>query len=419
MYALERFGSEGQRRRWLPALAAGERLATIAFTEPEAGSDAGAIRTRAARAECGDGWVLEGTKCWITHGGDADLMIVSARTGELALGLRGVSAFLVEREADGVELVGLEEKTGLGGSPTAALALPAIALPGDRLLGALGQGGAVMLSGVGMTRVAIAAQALGIGKRAFEAAARFALERVQGGCRIVEHDAVRARLAEMALALFAIENLVCWDARLEARGDWHVREMSIAKYYASEALQELTQRAIGVHGGCGCARCCEVERCRREAVALPLFGGTSEIQWFIIARELADDERAGTGYRRRDGALCAELAARAAGSPRLAALAARLADAVETLWRCAERVAALEPELRAPCERELAELATASAVAQALLWQATAAGAGALEHELAAAALDRLGERAATTVAAIASGDPRRELKRLVREQLE
>jgi hypothetical protein len=402
-YVIDRFGTEAQRRRYLPSLARGERLATVAFSEPQAGSDAGSIRTRAERE--GDRYRLEGSKCWITHGGDADLLVATARTGPLELGIDGVSAFLVEREADGVELLGLEEKTGLSGSPTAALALPGIVLDADRRLGAEGEGGKVMFAGVGMTRVSIAAQALGIGKRAFQAAVEFARDRVQGGRPILEHEAVRERLAQIALALAASESLICRDGELEARGEWHVREMSIAKYYASEALQEVTTRAIGVHGGYGCSRAYEVERCRREAVALPLFGGTSEIQWFIVARELtlAAAGRAHADYRGRDLALLAELERRSAGQAELAALVRRARAGCERLWAEAARVAALEEEEARARERPLAELATALAVALALLFEASAEDGDELERALVPLAIEALELR----VAALAGVDHR------------
>jgi len=245
--------------------------------------------------------------------------------------------------------------------------------------------------------LAIAAQALGLGKRAFQAAVDFALERVQGGTTIVEHHAVQVRLAEIALALAAIEGLVCRDGEIEARGEWHVREMSIAKYYASEVLQEIATRAIGVHGGYGCSRAYEVERCRREAVALPLFGGTSEIQWFIISRELllCVQGRARADYRARDLDLLDRLAARAGERAGLAELTRRARAGCEELWAQATRVAVLGDAGRAH-ERPLAELATALAVALALLFQATAPDADDLELELASAGVEALEERAAS-----------------------
>jgi hypothetical protein len=311
-----------------------------------------------------------------------------------------------------------EDKTGLGGSPTAELAYPELRIPADRLLGAVGQGGAVMFAGVGMTRVSIAAQALGIAKRAFDAAVDFALQRVQGGQLIIEHDAVQQRFVDMALMISAIENLICSAARLEERGEWHVRETSIVKYYASEALQELTLRAINVFGGYGVSRQNVVERCRREAVALPLFGGTSEIQWQIIARELLEcvDGVAHVDYRRRDDGLMAELAARCAPAPALATLCARAAEALRRLWLAAAEVAAAAD--RVPYQRHLAELACACAVAQGLLWQASAATASELEHELAVVAVDRLEDRAAVACSRIAGGVTRRALKRTLRALL-
>lgn len=412
MYAIERYGNAAQKARYLPRMAAGELIATVAFTEPGAGSDAGNIRTRAERD--GDAWVLSGDKLWITNGGDADLLITTARTGSQKDAIDGVSAFILEREADGVEVVGLEDKTGLSGSPTAALHYPDIRVPADRLLGRLNHGGHVMFAGVGMTRVNIGAQALGIAKRAFDAATDFALERVQGGALIVEHDAIQQRLADMALTIATMEHLICVDSRLEQLGQWHVREMSQAKYYCSEALQELTLRAINVHGGYGCSRDYVVERCRREAVALPLYGGTSEIQWYIIARELLESlaGRAKADYRARDAALCQELEGRCDEEP-LRGLARRVRAATERLWRAVERVSGLENP--SPFYRHLTELTTALAGAQALVLGASAESAGELELDLARVAVDRLEDRAALSSRRIEAGVDRRDLKRVVR----
>jgi len=415
MYAIGRHGTPDQQRRYLPSMAAGERLASVAFTEPGAGSDAGNIRTRARRD--GDDWVLDGDKQWITDGGDADLLVTTARTGSVEAGIDGISTFIVEREADGVELTGLEDKTGLAGSPTAALHYPGIRIPGDRLLGRLNRGAHVMFAGVGMTRVNIGAQALGIARRAFDAAAEFALQREQGGCRIVEHDAIQQRLADMALVISTMENLICLDSLLEHRGEWHVREMSQTKYYCSEALQELTLRAINVHGGYGCSRDHVVERCRREAVALPLYGGTSEIQWYIIARELLDS-LAGRGkvdYRERDHRLCQALLERATDPP-LEALALRVQAVTEQLWLAVERVAAMDHPT--PFHRHLTALSTALVGAQVLLWQATAPAPDALELELATVAVERLEDLARSVGRRIEDRRDRGVLKRLLRQRL-
>lgn len=417
MYCIGRYGTGAQKQRYLPRLAAGEIIASVAYTEPRAGSDAGDIRTRAARD--GDGWILGGDKLWITNGGDADLLVTTARTGPPGSGINGISAFIVEREADGVAVVGLEDKTGLAGSPTAALHYPDIRIPADRLLGPLHRGAQVMFAGVGMTRVNIGAQALGIAKRAFDAAVDFALEREQGGCLIVEHDAIQQRLVDMAVVIDTMEALICRDALLEQRGEWHVREMSQAKYYCSEALQELTLRAINVHGGYGCSRDYVVERCRREAVALPLYGGTSEIQWYIIARELLES-LAGRGkadYRARDAGLCDALEARAGRDAALAALAHQIRTATARLWHAVERVTAMQsPE---PFHRHLTEFSTALAGAQMLAWQAAAPDADELDRELASLALDRLEDVVATATARIEAGLDRGELKRLLRRRLD
>jgi alkylation response protein AidB-like acyl-CoA dehydrogenase len=412
MYVIERYGTEEQRRRYLPSMASGERLASVSFTEPTAGSDAGSIRTRATRDE--RGYVLSGSKLFITNGGDAEILVTTARTGPVEDGIHGVSAFIVEREEDGVEVVGLEEKTGLGGSPTAALSYPEVRIPADRLLGRENRGGEVMFAGVGMTRVNIGAQALGIAKRAFDAAVSFALQREQGGCLIAEHDAIQQRLADMVSCISTMENMICWVSSLEQRRLWHVREMSVTKYFCSEALQELTLRAVGVHGGYGVSKHYEVERCRREAAALPLYGGTSEIQWLIISRELVDS-LSGEGhadYRARDRVMGLELQSRCQGSV-LPTLTRRVSAVQERMWAAVERVAGLPDPV--PFHRHLAELATALAATQVLLWQASAGSAGTLERELAAVAVDRLEDRATRSCARIDGQLTRGVLKSEVR----
>ncbi len=411
MYAIRRYGSDEQRARYLPALASGEQLASVAFTEPTAGSDAGSIRARAARD--GDDWVLTGEKLFITHGGDADLLITTARTDPAEEDIHGVSTFILETAADGVEVVGLEDKTGLAGSPTAALSYPDLRIPADRMLGPPGKGGSVMFAGVGMTRVNIGAQALGIAKRAFDAAAGFALQRVQGGAAIIEHDAIQQRLGRMALIISATENLICHDSWLEHQGRWHVREMSVAKYYASEALQELTLRAINVHGGYGVCKEYEVERCRREAVALPLYGGTSEIQWYIISRELLDslDGAGHADYRARDERWQAEVEKRC-DTPELERLATVVRESDAFLWESVELVASLDNQ--APFHRHLAELAVSLAAARVLLWQASAPGADALDRQLSAWAADLLEDCVTVCCGRIAEREDRAGVKAAV-----
>jgi alkylation response protein AidB-like acyl-CoA dehydrogenase len=366
MYIINRYGTPEQRLRYLPSMAKGERLATVAFTEPGAGSDAGKIRTRAEVD--GETYVLHGNKLFITNGGDADLLVTTARTGPLEQGIHGVSTFILEREADGVEILGLEDKTALNGSPTAALSYTDLRIPKDRLLGRLNHGGEVMFAGVGMTRVNIGAQALGIAKRAFDAAVEFAREREQGGQVILEHDAIQQRLAQMTLMISAMENMICWVSGLENLGQWHVREMSITKYFCSEALQLLTQRAINIFGGYGVSRGYAVERCRREATALPLYGGTSEIQWLIIAREYLDSlaGRSHFDYKTRDRELVQKLEA---GCPEARSdLVTRLANINEILWELCSDVSQFKDPV--PYYRHLTDLATSFSVAQTLLWQA-------------------------------------------------
>jgi len=221
----------------------------------------------------------------------------------------------------------------------------------------------------------------------------------------------------MALIISAMENLICHDSWLEQQQRWHVREMSIVKYYASEALQELTLRAINVFGGYGVCKEYEVERCRREAVALPLYGGTSEIQWYIIARELLDslDGQGHADYRARDERWQAEVELRCT-DPALRAQAAAVRRGDTRLWTAVEQVATLDHPV--PFQRHLAELATSLAVARVLLWQASAPGADELERQLSAWAVDLLDDRAAVSCARIVRGEDRAGLKGAVVDKI-
>ncbi len=407
MYIIERYGTEEQKRTYLPDLASGQRLATVAFTEPNAGSDAGSIRTTATLLE--DAYCLSGNKLFITNGGDADILVTTARTASLDAGIHGVSTFIIEREVDGVEVVGLEDKTALNGSPTAALSYNNIRIPKHRLLGAINHGGEVMFAGVGMTRVNIGAQALGIAKRAFDAACDFALERQQGGCVIVEHDAIQKRLAEMALTISAMENLICYVSKLEFECSWHVREMSVAKSYCSEELQKLTMWAVNVFGGYGVSKDYPVERCRREGLALPLYGGTSEIHWFIICRELIEDLNGKymQRYKNRDDVFFQSLLKRSTGFVK--ELTVRTKNAGEELWECVRHVAAQADPV--PYYSYLAELEVSKMVAQVLLWQASDRKAGTFERELAGAAVDSLENQLYLARRRIFSGETNANLK--------
>lgn len=365
MYVLNQFGTEPQKERYLPAMAAGDRYGGVAFTEPLAGSDAGSIRMRAVRR--GGSFVLNGTKSWITNGGDADILITTARTGPLELGFGGVSVFVVEREADGVSVTRLEEKTGLAGSPTAELLYDNVTVPGDRVVGQLGAGGRIALSGIGMTRANIGAQAIGIAKRAFSAACDYAIQRQQGGRCIVRHPAIQERLGWMATLISAMENLLYWAASVESQGDWYVREASIAKYFSSELLQELTMRAINVFGGYGCSKEFVVEQCRREAVALPLYGGTSEVQWYIISRELMSPQAA--DYRDRitlfdERTLRMMSPARRA---RLNGLTTLLQTDQALLAQAVHRVGQIPPDRQPLLYQHLAEMASWNEAARVML----------------------------------------------------
>ncbi|MCS6798165.1 MAG: acyl-CoA dehydrogenase family protein [Myxococcota bacterium] len=279
---LVRFGDEAQRARYVPRLARGEMLGAFALSEPDAGSDPASLRTVARRD--GDGWRLDGSKQWISHGDTAGLLVVWARTGEA--GSRGLSCFLVEGGAPGLVVSRLEDKMGLRASHTAALQLDGVRVPGEAMLGAPGDGFRIAMTALDGGRIGIGAQAIGIAQAAFEAMTRYARERVQFGVPIAEHQAVQWMIADSRVDRDAARLLVLRAAWLKERGVPFTREASMAKLVATEAAWRIVNRAVQVHGGYGYIREYPVERHLRDARVTQIYEGTSEIQRLVIARSL-------------------------------------------------------------------------------------------------------------------------------------
>ncbi len=278
------YGTEAQKERWLRPLATGRALCAFALTEPQGGSDAAALRTRAVRVE--DGWRLEGTKQFITTGRNADVTLVFAVTDPEG-GKRGISAFLVPTDSPGYRVARIEKKLGQNASDTCELVFEDLRLPPDALLGREGEGYRIALANLEGGRIGIAAQALGIARAALEAALAYAKEREAFGKPIIEHQGVAFRLADMATRLEAARQLVWHAAALRSAGEPCIREASMGKLFATDAGEWICSEAIQTFGGYGYLRDFPVERYWRAVRGTRIYEGTNDIQRIVIARELA------------------------------------------------------------------------------------------------------------------------------------
>ena len=284
------FGTEEQRARFVPLLARGEALGAFALTEPGSGSDAASLRTTATPA--GDGWVIEGTKQWITNGSHAGLFLVFARTDQAVAGARGISAFLVDGEQ--VVVTREEEKLGLHSSSTADIALQRAEVGSDRLLHEPGKGFSVAMATLDGGRIGIAAQAVGIAQASLDVAVRYAGEREQFGRPIGQFQGIQFMLADMAAEIEAARYLTLRAAWLKQSGLPHTSEGAMAKLFASRVAVEASRQAIQVLGGVGYTTEYPAERYYRDAKITEIYEGTSEIQRIVIARE-----RLGSGTHAR------------------------------------------------------------------------------------------------------------------------
>jgi butyryl-CoA dehydrogenase len=280
---LARFGTEAQKKRYLPRMASGEWLGCYALTEPAAGSDAGSIQTQAKRV--GDDYVLNGNKVFTTNGSRANLAIVYAVTDPTSR-KNGISAFLVERQTSGYVVDKIEDKLGLNASETAALRFENCRVPRENLLGHEGEGFRIALETLDGGRVGIAAQALGIAQACLEASLAYSQERKQFGEPIANFQAIQWMLADMATEIDAARLLTYRAASLQQQGKNVTREAAMAKLFASEASNRAAYKAVQIFGGYGYIKDFPVERFFRDARVTTLYEGTSEIQRLIIARQL-------------------------------------------------------------------------------------------------------------------------------------
>lgn len=277
------FGTEAQKQTWLPKLASGATIACFALTEPQAGSEAHNLKTRAVLE--GDQWVINGTKQFTSNAKRAGLAIVFAVTDPSA-GKRGLSAFLIPTETPGFHVEAMEKKMGLKASDTCALTLTNCRIPKDAMLGEEGRGLAIALSNLEGGRIGIAAQALGIARAAFDAALSYAKEREQFGKPIAEHQSIGNMLADMHTQINAARALILNAAALRTLNLPCISEASQAKLFASEIAESVCSKAIQIHGGYGYLEDYAVERHYRDARITQIYEGTSEIQRLVIAREL-------------------------------------------------------------------------------------------------------------------------------------
>ncbi|AVX20611.1 MULTISPECIES: acyl-CoA dehydrogenase [Carboxydocella] len=280
-----KFGTEEQKQKYLVPLAEGKKMGAFGLTEPFAGSDAGGTRTTAVLD--GDEWVLNGTKIFITNGGEAEIYVVFAMTDKEAKPKhKGISAFIVEKGTPGFTFGKKEHKLGIRSSPTMELVFDNCRIPKENLLGQLGEGFKIAMVTLDYGRIGIAAQALGIAQGAYEAALNYAKERKQFGQPIANFQAIQFMLADMATEIEAARLLVYRAAYLASQGVRISKEAAMAKMYASDVAMKVTTNAVQIFGGYGYTREFPVERMMRDAKITQIYEGTNEIQRVVISANI-------------------------------------------------------------------------------------------------------------------------------------
>ncbi|MFE9451509.1 acyl-CoA dehydrogenase family protein [Streptomyces sp. NPDC006739] len=297
-YALAAYGTKQQQVEHLPAMLSGGLLGAYCLSEPSSGSDAASLRTRAVRddggsprasaAGRGGDWVINGTKAWITHGGIADFYTVMARTGEE--GARGITAFLVPGDAEGLSGAVPEKKMGMKGSPTAQVHFDGVRVPDERRIGEEGQGFAIALAALDSGRLGIAACAIGLAQAALDEAVAYATGRLQFGRPISDFQGLRFMIADMATQIEAGRALYLAAARLRDAGRPFAKQAAMAKLHCTDTAMKVTTDAVQILGGYGYTADFPVERYMREAKVLQIVEGTNQIQRMVIARHVAGPE---------------------------------------------------------------------------------------------------------------------------------
>lgn len=280
-WGIETFGTEAQKQQYLPRLAAGEWIGSFCLSEPEAGSDATSQRTTAI--DMGDHYLLNGTKNWITNGGTSKLHIVIAQT-DAEKGHRGINAFLVETDWEGVAIGAKEDKLGIRSSDTHTIMYTDVKVPKENRIGEDGFGFKFAMKTLSGGRIGIAAQALGIAGGAYELSLAYAQERAAFGKPIIKHQAISFKLADMATEIEAAKMMVYRAAWLKDQGLDYDTASSMAKLYASEVAMRHSVEAVQIHGGYGFVKEYHVERLMRDAKITQIYEGTSEVQRIVISR---------------------------------------------------------------------------------------------------------------------------------------
>lgn len=277
---IEKFGTSAQKERWLTPLAQGKLLGCFCLSEPSTGSDAAAQQTTAVKTD--KGWILNGSKNWITNGKEADVAVVFAMNDK-AKGHKGISAFIVPQKTKGYEVAKLEHKMGIKASSTAQIHLDHVEVPDDALLGTVGEGFKVAMTTLDGGRIGIAAQALGIARAALEDARDYAKERTTFGSLVSDKQAIQFMFADIATELEAARLLTLRAAMLKDMGQKFSREAAMAKLFASEMAMRSTVKAVQIFGGFGYVEDYPAERHMRDAKITEIYEGTSEIQRLVIA----------------------------------------------------------------------------------------------------------------------------------------
>lgn len=283
LWGLEKFGNKEQKQKYIPVLAAGEKLGCFCLSEPEAGSDATSQKTTAI--DKGDHYLVNGTKNWITNGGSAEIALVMAQT-DVEKGHHGINCLLIEKGTEGFVVGKKEDKMGIRSSDTHSLMFSDVKVPKENRIGEDGFGFKFAMSTLNGGRIGIAAQALGIASGAYERSVQYAKERKAFGKSISQHQAIQFKLADMRTRIEAARLLIYKAALDKDQGRSYVESAAMAKVYASETAMWVTTQAVQVHGGYGYVKEYHVERMMRDAKITEIYEGTSEIQRLVIAREI-------------------------------------------------------------------------------------------------------------------------------------
>jgi len=281
---INKFGTEAQKREWLPELASGEIIGAYCLTEPNAGSDAASLGTT-ARLD-GDQWVIDGTKIWVTNGGTCGVMVVYARTDTAASKAKGISAFIVPKSTKGITVGKPEKKCGIRGSSTTEMLFDGVRVPKANLLGELNGGFKIAMDTLDGGRIGIASQAVGIGRACLEAATKYSKEREQFGRPIADFQAIQWKLADMSTRLEASRMLVLKAAWLRDRGERCTQASAQAKLYASQTANFCADECLQIHGGAGYTDHFIVERLFRDARITEIYEGATDVQRIVIARNV-------------------------------------------------------------------------------------------------------------------------------------